>query len=310
MEWTEDTPLAPTLGVSASPSYASVNSTLIEASRSSEDIFEEKVIDYAVEWKKLVSLAFMSEHGEVIAAKKDFEHYKKKVETLRSNLASSRAHHKEITPLSSEKFDRNEEKLEDAEKSYKKHKRHLIYLVDELIENAWKDLYPLLMRIFQFHVNDAQDRAIILSELHDVMSNLSTSARDNGIDPHESHSTTELWRKIRFQWHESSATSLRKESRAIRSKDKHTFQAAVEDVDMDWGRDIEDLPQLDNKAKGSVARHKNEKRPSKQGNTGCSGHKKVASDDDHVDDTSFTEQILEEDLSERSWSSSDKPLAF
>lgn len=322
--WTEGSPLAYSTSGSVPPSYKTVNSSISTASRCQEDQYEEKIIDYAIEWKKLVTLKFTSEYEEVQNSKRDVEHYTKKVTGLRGNRKRSKSNGKEVGTKLSEKLERNEEKLEQASKSYDKHKRSLLHLVDELVDKSWKDLFPLMILIFEFDVNNAQERAMVLSELHDVMKDLSVAASENGISlPPNGNSATELWRTLRSEWHGAPSTSMREgPTTPAKPRERRVLKTAFEDVDIDLGKTaptpkqetLKDASLCEDAPKNSDS----EDKPKKSGDlkdmpaikTDKTASEATSDDVMYADATSFTEQMLDEELLESSWASDEAPVGF
>ena len=182
----------------------------------SEDQFEDKVIDYAIEWKQLVTLKFTSELKMVVESRREMERYTKKVESLRAS--HDRHWNKDVPTKLVEKLERNEDKLRVASRTFEKHERNLILLVDSLIDQSWKDLYPLILQLFSFDVQCAQDRALVMTELNNVVCDLNFLGHEQGLDS-EGRSATDLWRSLRSEAPkeapEEKAPEVKKESEMI-----------------------------------------------------------------------------------------------
>jgi hypothetical protein len=192
-----DTPLDS--GKSTS-SYTKVYEALTKTEVSLEDKWEEKVLNYAVEWEKLMTIKFTQELKKVEELRKSLDHYEKKMENLRSSSEKEKAkQNKGSTVNSTEKMERNEDKLEQARREYEKNEDNLRKLFEEFVDRSWKDLYPLLFSLLNFDLHSNKEKAAVLEDLQNVLVNLSEVAKKHGVR-REGESASGLWRSIPTEW--------------------------------------------------------------------------------------------------------------
>ena len=205
VNFTKTTPLFTSIGETSPVSFATVTENLSKSSLLHESEFEEKVIDYTIEWEKIVSVKFKSELKEASESRKVLEKYQKKVGHLRSNKQKLLAKGKDPSKAAEEKLVRNEGKLEDAEHNFEKHQTNLGRLSEQFIEKSWKDLYPLLVQLMELDLGSSKERQVITLDLQDVLKDLTDTAEKNEIGV-VGGTATELWRTIPGGLREGSTT--------------------------------------------------------------------------------------------------------
>ena len=173
-------------------SYTGVCKALDQSCRLYEDQFEEKIMDYAIEWQQLVTLKFTSCLEQVQGSRRSLDHYTKKVQHMQQRNSSR------FKQQDHEKLERNQDKLDQAARAFGKHKRNLDLLTNVLLENSWKDLYPLLVHLMEHDLNSAQDRALVLSDFSTTLNDLSFVARAYGLNL-QGRNATDLWCSLRLE---------------------------------------------------------------------------------------------------------------
>jgi hypothetical protein len=164
-------------------SYASVHDTLSAKSKSYATKFKQFVLDYAVEWDKVVRTRVESGLKKAEQLRRDLDHYQKKVEAMRLSTNQIMAKGKTVPPTTAERLGRNEEKLISSKQTYNKIATDLCILMEEVTERAWRDLHPLLIKCAQFDMTMSGDESTILSSLNQSVSELKRVASDNGLSP-------------------------------------------------------------------------------------------------------------------------------
>jgi hypothetical protein len=164
-------------------SYASVHDTLSTKSKSYATKFKQFVLDYAVEWDKVVRSRVESGLKKAEQLRRDLDHYQKKVEAMRLSTNQIMAKGKSVPATTAERLGRNEEKLISSKQTYNKIATDLCILMEEVTERAWRDLHPLLIKCAQFDMTMSGDESTILSSLNQSVSELKRVATDNGLSP-------------------------------------------------------------------------------------------------------------------------------
>ncbi len=147
------------------------------------DKFQQFVVDYVVEWEKVVTGRVDKALKTAEALRRDLDHYQKKVETLRLNANSTMSKGKQVDPKSSEKLSRNEEKFVKSKQEYNKFVIDLCILMEEITERSWRDLHPMLIKLAQFDMTLADDEAKVLGSLNQVVNELKRLAGEHGLKP-------------------------------------------------------------------------------------------------------------------------------
>ena len=164
-------------------SYSYINDTLSTKSKAYANKYKQFVIDYAIEWEKVVRTRVDTGMKTAEDLRRELDHYSKKVEELRNTTNRTMNKGKQIKQETQEKLKRNEEKLVSAKESYNKVAHELCILIEEVTDRAWRDLHPLLVKIAQFDMTLAQDESQALSSLEQVVSKLKEVSKSQGISP-------------------------------------------------------------------------------------------------------------------------------
>lgn len=164
-------------------SYASVHDTLSAKSKSYATKFKQFVLDYAIEWDKVVRTRVEGGLKKAEALRRELDHYQKKVEALRLTTNQALAKGKTVAPATAERLGRNEEKLISSKQGYNKIATDLCILMEEVTERAWRDLHPLLIKCAQFDMTMSSDESSILSALNQSVSALKLVATEKGLSP-------------------------------------------------------------------------------------------------------------------------------
>ena len=189
--FTKGTPLFDSVGLLPSAdrpsntvcSYASIHQDVSAKSKSYTSKYGQFVLDYAVEWDKIVSTRVENGIKKAKALRIELDHYQKKTESLRLTVNQAMARGKPVASTQQEKLRRNEEKLLASKQNYNQVATDVSILLEEVVERSWRDLHPLLVKCSQFDMTLASDEARVLGQLQTVISALKQVAIENGIAP-------------------------------------------------------------------------------------------------------------------------------
>lgn len=164
-------------------SYMSVHDELAAKAKSYVGKYQQFVLDYAVEWEKVIRTRIDNGIKKAEELRIELDHYQKKTESLRLSANQSMAKGKSVPSTVQEKLTRNEEKLISSKQSYNQVATDLCILMEEVTERSWRDLHPLLVKVAQFDMTLANDEAKALAPLSQVVATLKQVATNNGLSP-------------------------------------------------------------------------------------------------------------------------------
>lgn len=170
------------LGTSA-VSYSATHQRVASKVTGYADKYNQFVVDYAVEWDKVVSARVATGLKTTEGLRRDLDHYQKKVEELRTQSNKVMAKGKMVDDKTADKLKRNEEKLGQAKEIYNKAARDMCMLLEETSDRSWKDLHPILVKMAQFDMTLANDESKGLAEMESVVSALKALAISNDLKP-------------------------------------------------------------------------------------------------------------------------------
>lgn len=164
-------------------SYLSIQEGVAGKAKMYNQKFSQFVIDYAVEWEKVVTSRVGKGLKTADELRVELDHYQSKVEALRQTANATMAKGKQVDPKSAERLTRNEEKLVKVRENHNQFVRGLCTLIDEVTDRSWRDLHPLLVKIAQFEVTLSGDEAKALSSLNTIVNEMKRLAVTHGIKP-------------------------------------------------------------------------------------------------------------------------------
>ena len=164
-------------------SYAWIHTSMAAKSQSFADKFSQFVVDYVIEWERIVSARVDRGAKVTDQLRRDLDHYQKKVESLRQSANQALAKGKMVDPKAQDKLARNEEKLIKAKQDYDKVALDMCMLLEEYVERSWKDIHPALVKLAQFDSTVANDEATSLKELDQVVHQLKVVGDKYGLKP-------------------------------------------------------------------------------------------------------------------------------
>jgi hypothetical protein len=164
-------------------SYLSVHESLHGKAKMYSTKYAQFVIDYAVEWERVVNQRVQGGLKKEGQLRVEVDHYQEKVESMRLAANSAMVKGKMVDPKTAEKLSRNEQKLVTSKQSHGKFVHDLCLLIEEITERAWRDLHPLLVKVAQFDVTLSDDESKALAKLNQIVNALKRLATTHGIKP-------------------------------------------------------------------------------------------------------------------------------
>lgn len=167
----------------SSGSYASIHEALSNQTKTFGLKYKQFVLDYAVEWEKIVRSRVDADVKKTEDLRREFDHYRVKVEDLRTTTTRNMAKGKQLKQDFQDKLKRNEDKLVTARGCYTKASTDLCLLIEEITERSWRDLHPLTLKVAQFDMTLASEESEALANLSQVVSKLKEVGDKHGISP-------------------------------------------------------------------------------------------------------------------------------
>jgi hypothetical protein len=149
-------------------SFAGVHLLTYNLAKRHHDQYGNYLISYVEDWERVVSQRI---HGLLIHYRELQEnalHYNKKVGGLLHKVDKS----KSVRHKLAEKLDRNEIKEMGAVEARDTVGEHLYLYIEEVMERAWRDVFPLLLRSCRFEADFCAATAGALANLVDVAANI------------------------------------------------------------------------------------------------------------------------------------------
>lgn len=131
--------------------------------------YDRFILDYALDWEKVVTGKLDAEIKEVQKLQRRRLHYERKVAGLRKRTNNMESKGKELPESLIEKLNRNEDKLKESFESHEQRSCDLCILLEEVTESGWKDLYPLLKNTMRYEVSRTQRDAACFSNLTTII---------------------------------------------------------------------------------------------------------------------------------------------
>jgi hypothetical protein len=145
--------------------YLKVQKQMVQRSQQYGQKFVEHIVSYTKEWDDATTARITGLQKEQERRRLDLEHYTRKVEGMRMNVNKAMAMGKKIPSDAQEKLQRNEIKLSQSKDGFEKYTHDFFLIINEVTDRAWKDLYPLLVKILQFDMTLASDEMKLYGNL-------------------------------------------------------------------------------------------------------------------------------------------------
>jgi hypothetical protein len=172
-------------------------------------LFKTSIIDYVVEWHDIVTSRVQARVIEFTRLKANLAHYQKKVQGLTENTEKARRQAKTNAsrqPLPTDtslrgmfnsmamtrsdsikgkleaQLDRNRLKLGGASEVFTMYGQSLILLIDEVVNRAWRDVLPVLLRSVNLDMHQSMNIASIFAASQALASELEQLGVKHTID--------------------------------------------------------------------------------------------------------------------------------
>jgi len=142
-------------------SFAGVHLSAYNVSKKYHEQYGQYLITYVENWERVVSQRISGLLIHYRELQDNVSHYNKKVGTLLHKVDKS----KSVRVKLAEKLDRNEIKEMGAVEARDTVGEHLYLYIEEVMERAWRDVFPLLLRSCRFEADFNAAQASILSDL-------------------------------------------------------------------------------------------------------------------------------------------------
>ena len=187
-----DTPLYKTAGElppdgsntdSSTSSYAAVHVTLHKKSQLYLNKYPEHILNYAVEWERILSTRISDWLRQSEKLRVDLDHYESKVQDLNLQINKTQSKGKNVSEKDIEKLKRNEAKFVQAKRDYEIFVNELCGYMEEVLDRGYRDLHPLLVKMAQFDGTFSADEYKILQCIGGVTQELMAFGTKNDLMP-------------------------------------------------------------------------------------------------------------------------------
>lgn len=128
------------------------------------DAYESEILNYVAEWEDVVTSRVEKDSSEVEKLRKSYVHYQNKVDSLRKKVNTNESNGKETNEATAEKLKRNEDKLDDASKEFEDAARPLCILIEAVVREGWKDVFPLITNLMKWESDRSKKEMLFFSE--------------------------------------------------------------------------------------------------------------------------------------------------
>jgi len=164
-------------------SFASIVQTSYKLTKMYADQYDTQLIKYVEQWITTVSARVDSWMGEFADHTEKLTHYREKIEKLNHQVEMADTKQKTLPQRKLEKWERNKLKLNGAREAHDSYGESLYLLLEEIVERAWRDVFPVLLRTLEFQMNHSQDDAKVCTKLTTSIQELYRIGYEEGVSP-------------------------------------------------------------------------------------------------------------------------------
>ena len=168
----EKSPIFDQVGNTATASFASITEESSTNTKSHAVEYQASVIDYCLEWERIITSRVDAGVKEVKQLHDRLVHYENKLDGLRQKERIAENLPRGTPPKLTEKLERNEEKLDQAWKAHERSASKLCNLIEQIVNRGHKDLYPLVLNMLQWEVEQASGENEIFGRLPETAESL------------------------------------------------------------------------------------------------------------------------------------------
>ena len=182
----ENSPVSNALETSTQAMFTVSQTTL--NSRAVE--FHAQVLDHVDQWHNAVTTRVNNGTKTTDALRREVDHYGYKLDSLQASVAKIQEQGKPIPAATTEKVERNQQKLQQANDSYRAAAHEHYWLLDEVVNRSWRELHPVLLHLLEFDLNVNQDNFDngIVSNYESTIATLQRQLQQQQVNPKRSHS--------------------------------------------------------------------------------------------------------------------------
>jgi hypothetical protein len=160
-----------------------VHLTLHKKSQLYLNKYPEHILNYAIEWERVISTRITTYLKQSEKLRVDLDHYQSKVEDLNKDANRTMNRGKNVNDREIEKLKRNEGKFVQARQDYDKFVNDLCGYMEEVLDRGYKDLHPMLVKMAQFDSTYSQEEANVLKSIGGVTRELMGFGTKNDLSP-------------------------------------------------------------------------------------------------------------------------------
>lgn len=176
-----------TVTADKAPSLVSINQIASVKERTGEEQYQKEILSYVQEWET----AAVSKVDKSMALHKRLEqdvvHYENKVAVLRHKAEKAESKGKLLSSKQVAKLNRNEMKLNDACQIFEQEAGATCILIEEIIENGWIDLMPLVENTIKWEIGRLEkdnttygvSLPLILDDVSSTIANIPDDSTDD-----------------------------------------------------------------------------------------------------------------------------------
>lgn len=164
--------------VADTESFLGVHESAYLLSKKYHAQYSDYLLGYVENWERVVSTRMKGLLIHYRELQDNVAHYNKKVLGLLSKVDKS----KNVRQKLAEKLDRNEIKEVGAVEVRDIVGEHLYLYIEEVMDRAWRDVFPLLLRSCRFEADFSTAQANLLANLVAVSENIQVTGEDEGCD--------------------------------------------------------------------------------------------------------------------------------
>lgn len=210
---TRDTPLN-----NAAEIHKDQMDVLAVKSQTRGDEFKTIALDYLKLWRESVTSRINADIKNVEQLRRDADHYNNKVDSLKQSVKKLQDTGKPVPAATSEKLERNQEKLNTANNAYEIAAVNLILLIDDFVDRSWHDLHPFFLNLLKFDLNCISDEEAAEDQMKTLTNDLKRmQAQDESLPKSTEQSRLGLFDSAKAeelgQWTPPPTSSSRSSSR-------------------------------------------------------------------------------------------------
>ena len=168
-------------GTDETHSLGSIRNLSKQQDQNGNDEYQQHILDYVVQWEQIATTTIDECLQDVKKLQQTRIHYEKKVEGLRKRVLNHDQKGKDLNTDLKEKMNRNEMKLRDAWKEHEEYASQLCMLIEEVTNEGYNDMYPLLSNLMKFEYNSSV-RNYNIYQHYDATSDSVLIRRDEEVD--------------------------------------------------------------------------------------------------------------------------------